>query len=354
MSKVSTGNARDQLRELLAHSFGFSELKDLCSHWVDYEDLEHSNKRTLARELVRYLERQDKLNELRDEVQKMRPDLSARLPPPGLTAPQPEAKVDAPKQPLDDPHASPPIGQDRMENRARRGVFSAEKATRRSTGQAHSDSPGTYYEMEDRPRKRRAPVFGHFGDRIVGVLKLSSGTFAEIAADHTATVQAMVIVGTVAVAIMFGGAIGSALVDGSSYNIPITGGVLSGSATSSEALDVLVASLLNTLGFWIVATAIISILGNLVFQGNGDLYEIVRIVGFAQAPRVLSLFSFIPCFGVLVVVAGLVWSAAVTFIGVREGLELQKGQAFLTVMAAYTIPTLGSIFVNLALAAQLQ
>jgi hypothetical protein len=68
---------RTHLRQTLVDYFDESELRTLCFDLgVDYADLSHETKAGTARELIRYLERRDRLPELIAVGQQLRPNVS--------------------------------------------------------------------------------------------------------------------------------------------------------------------------------------------------------------------------------------------------------------------------------------
>jgi SNF2 family DNA or RNA helicase len=76
-----TSNA--ELRKSLIQFFSLGELKDIAFDLeVDYETLSICSKAELARELILYLERRDRIGELLVEVSTLRPDIKELLTPP--------------------------------------------------------------------------------------------------------------------------------------------------------------------------------------------------------------------------------------------------------------------------------
>jgi formylglycine-generating enzyme required for sulfatase activity len=64
-------------RRILVEKMGEEELRDLCVDLkIDYETLQHDTKLALARELVLYCERRDRMEELKTRIQHIRPDIS--------------------------------------------------------------------------------------------------------------------------------------------------------------------------------------------------------------------------------------------------------------------------------------
>jgi hypothetical protein len=67
---------RTQLRQLLSRHFDESELQTLCFDLgVDYDNLPGDGKAEKARELIEYLERRGRIQELIDVGKKLRPDV---------------------------------------------------------------------------------------------------------------------------------------------------------------------------------------------------------------------------------------------------------------------------------------
>ena len=61
--------------------------------------------------------------------------------------------------------------------------------------------------------------------------------------------------------------------------------------------------------------------------------ELGRMVGFAYAPRALSLFSFLPGIGWLLLAIGFVWTLAGVVVAVRHALDFEStGRAVLVVL----------------------
>ena len=143
-------------------------------------------------------------------------------------------------------------------------------------------------------------------DRVIGVFKLDPQTFEEVEHDPSATVQAAQIVGLVALISGVGSALLAMFTDG---------GVFSGFLSSFASAFV----------GWIVWSVITFVVGTNLFGGKADVGEMLRVVGFAFAPQILSI---IPCLGALV---GGIWSLIAGFIAVRQGLDLDNVKTALTI-----------------------
>ena len=114
-------------------------------------------------------------------------------------------------------------------------------------------------------------------DRIMGVLKLDVNTFEEIEADQNALTEAAVVVAAVAVLAGLGGSIGS-----------------------DRFLVTLIVSIIWAFVGWFIWAGVTYWVGTSFFDGQADMGEMLRVLGYAQAPRVLGILGFIPCVGLLI------------------------------------------------------
>lgn len=91
---------------------------------------------------------------------------------------------------------------------------------------------------------------------------------------------------------------------------------------------------------------LVQYIGTRFFKGTGDFGEVQRALGFAWAPRVLNIFSFIPLLGGLVGFVAWIWSIATGFIATRQALDQDDTNAALTVVVAAII----AFFIGLLIA----
>jgi len=142
--------------------------------------------------------------------------------------------------------------------------------------------------------------------RIIGVFKLDAQNFEEIEHNTNLTFTAAIIV--VLVSLISG--VGNGLFNGF-INKPFLGGFLG--------------SLVSVLLGWLLWSAVTWFVGTRFFHGDADLGQMLRVVGFAYLPLVLSI---IPCVGGVI---GIIWTFAAVFIAVRQGLDLDDMRTFFTV-----------------------
>jgi hypothetical protein len=141
-------------------------------------------------------------------------------------------------------------------------------------------------------------------DRMRGAATLDVATYEEVEHDTTATGQAAVVVILAAIASGIG-ALGR-------------GG--------AGVLTVLVGAVLG----WMLWAGITYAIGTRVFGGTATWGELLRTLGFAQAPGVLLVLGIIPVLGWLVRVVVSIWLLATAFVAIRQALDVDTGKALLT------------------------
>ncbi len=153
--------------------------------------------------------------------------------------------------------------------------------------------------------------------RMLGAARLDISTYEEVEADQTATGQAAGVVALVAVAQAIG-------------------------AAGEGALGI-IAGLGGAMLGWLIWAGITYLIGAKLFGGTATWGELLRTLGFAQAPGVLYVLGIIPFFGGLVRVALAIWILIAGIIAIRQALDFSTGKAILTAVLgwlAVTIPLL--------------
>lgn len=185
-------------------------------------------------------------------------------------------------------------------------------------------------------------------ERIMGVFKLNPATFQEIEKDQNATTQAAIVVLLVGLLTGIGAAVAASV-----FNTALPAALEGLSSQVGESFDLSLVPRLSPVGAfinglvgallgWVVWSALTFFVGTRLFGGEADMGEMLRVIGFAQAPRLLSVFSFIPCLGGIISFAGAIWSLVAAFIGIREGLDLDTNKTLLTILVAF----LGSLLIS--------
>jgi hypothetical protein len=142
--------------------------------------------------------------------------------------------------------------------------------------------------------------------RIIGVFKLNAATFEEIEHNTSLTLPAAIIV--VLVSLISG--VGNGLFNGFIHKSFFSG---------------FLGALISVLLGWLLWSAVTWFVGTRFFNGEADLGQMLRVIGFAYIPLVLSI---IPCVGGVI---GIIWAIAAGFIAIRQGLDLNDLKSFFTV-----------------------
>jgi hypothetical protein len=143
--------------------------------------------------------------------------------------------------------------------------------------------------------------------RIIGVFKLDVKTFEEIEHNSSLTLPAALIV--VLVSLVSG--VGNGLFNGFVHKSFVSG---------------FFGSLIAVLLGWLLWSAVTLFVGTRFFHGEADMGQMLRVIGFAYLPLLLSI---IPCIGGVI---GILWAIAAGFIAIRQGLDLDDIKSLLTVV----------------------
>jgi hypothetical protein len=146
-------------------------------------------------------------------------------------------------------------------------------------------------------------------DRMIGAARLDVDTYDEVEADQSATGQAALVVVIVAIA----SAIGSL----------------------GEGGIGIVTGLLSAIVGWLLWAGITYVIGDKVFGGTATWGELLRTLGFAQAPGVLLVLGIIPLLGGLVQAVVGIWMLVAGIIAIRQALDFSTGRAILTAIIGW-------------------
>ena len=148
-------------------------------------------------------------------------------------------------------------------------------------------------------------------DQMRGAAMLDIATYEEVEADTTATGQAAIVVAISAIA----SAIGAAGPGGPSV------------------IGVLIGSLIS----WVIWAGLTYVIGDKIFGGTATWGELLRTLGFAQAPRLLLVLGIIPVFGLLVWFAVAIWVLIAGIIAIRQALDFSTQKALLTALIGWAV-----------------
>ena len=145
-----------------------------------------------------------------------------------------------------------------------------------------------------------------FLDRMKGAAMLNVDTYEDVEADTTATGEAAGVVALVAVATAIGAS--------GAGTYAIIGGVASAFVG------------------WLLWAGITYIIGDKLLGGTATWGELLRTLGFAQAPGLLLVFGVIPGLRVIVALLVGVWTLVAGLIAIRQALDFGNGKALLTAL----------------------
>lgn len=147
--------------------------------------------------------------------------------------------------------------------------------------------------------------------RIVGAALLDVETYEEVEANPSLTGQAALVVFLAAIA----GAVGAL------------------GARPVHALGEGAAAVIG----WLVWAAVTYLIGDKLLGGTATWGELLRTLGFAQAPGLLLVFAWIPLVGwILQAIVGL-WILTAGVIAVRQALDFGTAKALATVFLGWAL-----------------
>src|SRR5215213_388237 len=159
-------------------------------------------------------------------------------------------------------------------------------------------------------------------ERMMRAARLDSNLFEEVEADLNATSQAATVVGIVALCSGLGSAISLAM-----------------AGQTGTAVLAFIGGIVMSFVGWIAWSYITYWIGTSMFKGQATPGELLRTIGFAQTPGVLSILSFIPILGGIVGLVVFVWMIVAGVIALRQALDISTGQAAITAIVGF-IPML--------------
>lgn len=145
-----------------------------------------------------------------------------------------------------------------------------------------------------------------FTERMIGAAKFDIDVYEEVEADTDATMQAAGVVAIVALASAIGG-IG---------------------AGAAAAIGGLLAAIVG----WLLWAGITYLIGDKLLGGTATWGELLRTIGFAQAPGVLMVLAIVPLLGWIVAIVVTFWMLGTVIVAIRQALDFGTGKAIITAL----------------------
>jgi hypothetical protein len=167
-------------------------------------------------------------------------------------------------------------------------------------------------------------------NRVIRAAMLDVQFFNEVERDTSLNTEALLVVIIVSIA----GGIGA-----------FVGGLFNGEVLA--ALGALLTTVLGGVAGYYIWAYVTYFIGTNLFEGRADPGELLRVLGYASGPRILSVLGFIPCVGAMFSLVGAIWSLIAGFIGVREALDLDTGKTLVTVIIGWIVLVVISVVIGL-------
>jgi hypothetical protein len=145
-----------------------------------------------------------------------------------------------------------------------------------------------------------------FTERIIGASRLDVRIYDEVEHDNDATVQAAGVVVLVAAAAALGGA-------------------------DRNAAVIITAIAVSIIG-WLLWAGITYLIGDKLLGGTATWGELLRTLGFAQAPGMLLMLVALPAIGWAVQLVVGLWMLVAAVLALRQALDFGTGRAIATAL----------------------
>lgn len=88
------------------------------------------------------------------------------------------------------------------------------------------------------------------------------------------------------------------------------------------------------------------------FGGSADVYQLRRTLGYAQGPRALGLFVFLPVVGIPLNILSLLWSLVAGIVAVRHALDVSWSRTLAVVVIGWGVAIMMFMFAGFLLGFQ--
>lgn len=159
--------------------------------------------------------------------------------------------------------------------------------------------------------------------RAIGAALLDVDTYEEVEADTSATSQAATVVLIVAVASAIG--------------------------ASGEGSGGVFGAVVNAFTGWLIWAGVTNLVGTRLLGGTADWGELLRTLGFAQAPGILLVLGVVPLLGLFVGFGVGLWTLVAGIVAIRQALDFGTGKAIITALISMGVVVAASIVVGVVL-----
>ncbi len=111
----------------------------------------------------------------------------------------------------------------------------------------------------------------------------------------------------------------------------------------------MIGGLISAFVGWFIWSAVTLFIGTRLFSGTADMGEMLRTLGFAQAPGVLNLLGFIPLLGWIARLVVGIWMLVCGVVAIRQALDFTTGKAIATALIGWLLyVVVGALLVGFA------
>lgn len=166
--------------------------------------------------------------------------------------------------------------------------------------------------------------------RAKGVLSFDRRTYEEIVRDPGATTEAAIVVAVVA--------------------------IMSGLGRLADGPGALIGGVISMLLGWVVASAVIYFVGTRVTGDpttTSSVERVMRVIGYASAPFVFSIFSGIWLIGWFIGIVIFIWYLGTMVFAIRAALSVSLNRAIITGILAWLASVIVNVLISLIFGASL-
>ncbi len=148
-------------------------------------------------------------------------------------------------------------------------------------------------------------------DRMKGAAMLDVATYEEVEHDESLTTQAAIVVLIAALA--------------------------RGVAGFNDGENGIIVGVVAALFSWLVWAGVTYLIGDKLLKGTATWGELLRTLGYAQAPAVLLILGFLPLVGNVVAAIVGIWLLVTGIVAIRQALDFDTGKAILTAFLGWLV-----------------
>ena len=132
---------------------------------------------------------------------------------------------------------------------------------------------------------------------------------------------------------------------GQAFIVVVLAAVCAGNGSLGHGGSGFIGGLIGAILGWLSWSAVTMFVGTRLFGGTADWGELLRTLGFAQAPGVLAILGIIPVLGGLVKFVVWIWLLVAGIVAIRQALDIDTGKAILTALVGWlAMVVIGVIF----------